>query len=198
MVYLNEDTIGMKSLEAACALIDTPHMKFVDDEVLFHLENKAYKVKALESRITVNTFSSGDVVDSSEENTISDPLVAHAEHSRVHVVNTINDNDTAVADSPLGDDHNPVSGSKGVEFSSSRTWSEVVKGRKRSPFKKVVTSEVQNDSHSDNDSITKKACEIYEVNAMIGLKAKEGYEEAFIKKIEHNLHMERKENASSN
>lgn len=36
-------------------------------------------------------------------------------------------------------------------------------------------------SHSKDDSITKEARKSYEVTSMVGLRAEEGYEEAFIK-----------------
>lgn len=46
-------------------------------------------------------------------------------------------------------------------------------------------------SHSKDDSITKEARKSYEVTSMVGLRAEEGYEEAFIKWIEHNMRMDR-------
>lgn len=191
VVCLNEETVEVKSLEAACVLVDTPPMRLIDDVVNFHLEDMTYKIKVLESRMTLNTFSSSGSEDTSEENTISDPLVAHAEHSRTQANNVIEDVATVVGDSQVGDGHCLTSGSP--ELASSRTWSDVVKGRKSAPTK-VGTRTMENGNHADKDSINREAHECYEVTAMAGLKAIEGFEEALIQELEHDLRLERLDN----
>lgn len=92
-------------------------------------------------------------------------------------------------------------------FSSSRTWSDVLMGRKcllaslpRHEVangglpKKVGSSlnmEQAHNSGTDEESLSLEAQRIYETTKLSGLQAKEGYEEQFINKIRSNLGEER-------
>lgn len=215
VVCLNEESVDVKSLEVACVLVDTPHMSCIDDEVNFHLQGETYRFKVLESRITVNTFSATDQMEDSEENTLTNLNLFHSGHSKTQDENV---NEVIVEDTPVGDERNQ--GNMGIgpvddHSSSSRTWSDVLMGRKlpttslhcHEGAKDVLANKVGSSPNaeqnfivsdaSDEGSVSREARKAYEVTKLLGLQAEEGFEGQSIYRIKCIIREEREERAST-